>query len=47
VRAWTAEKAPSLPTPSDTPRPEVTAAPRALPQALPARENQVELINPY
>jgi serine/threonine-protein kinase len=47
VKAWTATKAASPPEPSNTLRADAVAAPRALPQALPARENQVGLINPY
>jgi eukaryotic-like serine/threonine-protein kinase len=47
VRGWTAAKAAPPSTPSETVRAEASSPPRALPQALPARENQVELINPY
>jgi serine/threonine-protein kinase len=47
ARSWIAAKSASPPANDDTPSAEATPAPRALPQALPARENQVELINPY
>jgi eukaryotic-like serine/threonine-protein kinase len=44
--AWTPTKAAS-PAPSSTGRPVASPTPRTLPQALPAHENRVELLNPY
>ena len=47
VKSWTGAKAASPSAPPETLRADVAPTPRALPQALPARENQIELINPY
>ena len=46
ARSWTMPKAASPPGASNALQTDAPA-PRALPQALPARENQGELINPY
>jgi serine/threonine protein kinase len=47
VRAWTAATSASPSPPANTVHADAAAMPRALPQALPTRENQVGLINPY
>jgi len=46
VRAWTPSKSASSAAPT-TLHADTAVMPRALPQALPVRERQVELINPY